>query len=257
MIATIWRLIAQPFAADVTLVVGGWNLFNILLFGAALGVVAERRQLRSSQRVAIDRPAEIIYGDRVIPAKIDDVSIAGARILVPANVLRQIKPGEQIIMRFQPLSPLASNELPLTVRSVVRDEGGVALGSEFSVVDPRQYELVADLVFANSDEWVRFQSRRRKNLGVIRGVVEFLSLAVFQTVRGLSYLFTSTPGGRRGRAAAPTSAQQTIAPAPKAEPQRSRYIGADPDAVVTSGSGSTAALHGAPVTRGANPRPDR
>ncbi|WMS43698.1 UDP-forming cellulose synthase catalytic subunit [Acuticoccus sp. MNP-M23] len=257
VVATIWRLIAQPFAADVTLVVGGWNLFNILLFGAALGVVAERRQLRSSQRVSIDRPAEIIYGDRVIPAKIDDVSIAGARILVPANVLRQIKPGEQIIMRFQPLSPLASNELPLTVRSVVRDEGGVALGSEFSVVDPRQYELVADLVFANSDEWVRFQNRRRKNIGAIRGIVEFLSLAVFQTVRGLSYLFTAAPGSRRGKESAPTSAQQTIAPAAKPEPPRSRYIGADPDAVVSSGAGSTAALHGVPVTRSANSRPDR
>jgi cellulose synthase (UDP-forming) len=252
--ATIVRVIAQPFAADIALVVGGWNLFNLLLMGAALGVVAERRQLRSSQRVSIDRPAEIIYGDRVIPAKIDDVSISGARILVPANVLRQIKPGEQIIMRFQTMAPLSSNELPLTVRSVIRDEGGVALGSEFSVVDPRQYELVADLVFANSDEWVRFQAGRRKDIGVIRGIIEFISVAVYQTIRGLSYLFTAVPG-RSERA--PRRARGNSPVAAATPPPRRAFIGADPNAIVTSGSAVTAALQGAPVARSANTAPDR
>ena len=268
VIATIWRVIAQPFAADIALVVGGWNLFNILLIGAALGVVAERRQLRASQRVAINRPAEIVYGDRVIPAKIDDVSIDGARILVPANALRNIRPGEQIVMRFQPMAPLASNELPLTVRSVVRDAGGVALGSQFSVVDPRQYELVADLVFANSDEWSRFQGSRRKDIGVLRGIVAFISLAVFQTVRGLSYLFVGTRSrGRPGRARAGQQSQaparqENQAPAQPAgqqqpQPRRAGFMGADPDAVVTSGSAATATLHGAPAAHGAARRPDR
>jgi cellulose synthase (UDP-forming) len=161
-------------------------------------------------------------------------------------------------MRFQPLSPLSSNELPLTVRSVVRDEGGVALGSEFSVVDPRQYELVADLVFANSDEWVRFQNTRRKDIGVIRGVVEFISLAIFQTFRGLSYLFTSAAPKRpkqRPKQQAPAKAQSQ--PAEQQPTRRPTFVGADPSAVVTSGSAATAALHGAPVTRSVTPRPDR
>lgn len=251
VVAMAWRIASEPFNADIAVVVGGWNLFNMLLMGAALGVVAERRQLRTSQRVAIDRPAEVIYGDRVIPARIDDVSIAGARVLVPANALRQIRPGEQIIMRFQPMAPLASNELPLTVRSVVRDEGGVSLGSEFAVIDPRQYELVADLVFANSDEWVRFQASRRGGIGVIRGVVEFAGLAIFQTVRGLSYLVTSPVGRlaerREGKRA---GAATTPAPSPRG------FVGADPNAVVASGSAASA-LRGAPAARSINPDPDR
>jgi cellulose synthase (UDP-forming) len=172
-------------------------------------------------------------------------------------------------MRFQPLAPLASNELPLTVRSVVRDEGGVALGSEFSVVDPRQYELVADLVFANSDEWVRFQNSRRKDIGVIRGIVEFISLAIFQMVRGLSYLFiTANPRRRSSRAQARPAQASTAPPAAAArnEPQatveppqrrRAAFMGADPDAVVTSGSAATATLHGTPVTNAPHQRPDR
>jgi len=245
--ATVWRLVTQSFATDVTLVVGGWNLFNLLLMGAALGVVAERRQLRTSQRVAIDRPAEIVYGDRVVPAKIDDVSIAGARVLVPANALRQIAPGAEIVMRFQPLAPLRSNELALTVRSVVRDEDGMSLGAEFAVSDTRQYELVADLVFANADEWVRFQSSRRREMGVLRGTVEFLSLALFQTVRGLSYLFASPGGGRPSDPAGPGTAVDPSSPGGR------RVSGEDP--VPAAGAGAAAfALDGAAIARPASAR---
>jgi hypothetical protein len=39
---TIWRVYAQPYTADITLVVGGWNVFNLIMAGAALGVVSER-----------------------------------------------------------------------------------------------------------------------------------------------------------------------------------------------------------------------
>lgn len=247
VLATVYRVITQPFAADVALVVGGWNLFNLLLMGAALGVVAERRQLRTSQRVSIERPAEIIYGDRVIPARIDDVSIAGARLLIPSTALRQIRPGEQIVMRFQPVAALASNELPMTVRTVVRDEGGMALGSEFAVVDPRQYELVADLVFANSDEWVRFQASRRQGISVVRGVTEFLSLAVFQTFRGLSYLLSAPAGRIRGGSPSPPTPYRNE-PAP--------FAGADPRPIA-GGAGATASLHATPVARSVKQKPDR
>lgn len=197
VVAMIFRLVTQPFATDITLVVGGWNLFNILLVGAALGVVSERRQLRATQRITITRPCEVVFGDEVMAARIDDVSIAGARILVPATALGRIKPNDTIILRFQPMTPQDRAELPLAVRLVSPEQGGAALGAAFSVMETRQYALVADLVFANSDEWVRFQASRRKNMGIVRGVALFLGTAAYQTVRGLSYLFLAAPGRQR------------------------------------------------------------
>ena len=178
------------------------------------------------------------------------MSVNGARILVPANAMRSIRAGERIIMRFQPMAPLATNELPLTVRSVVRDEGGIALGSEFAVDDVRQYKMVADLVFANPDEWSRFQATRRKNIGVVRGVIEFIQLAIFQTVRGLSYLMRSAPTNKKAAQSDNAAAESN---APSAPPT---FAGADPNAVVT-GAGSTAALSGVPIGRSANHTPDR
>src|ERR1051325_6670994 len=39
---TVYKVYAEPFKADVTLVVGGWNLINLIMAGCALGVVSER-----------------------------------------------------------------------------------------------------------------------------------------------------------------------------------------------------------------------
>ncbi|MEM8663086.1 MAG: hypothetical protein AAGF49_03050, partial [Pseudomonadota bacterium] len=125
-------------------------------------------------------------------------------------------------------------------------------GSEFAVAGPRQNELVADLVFANADEWVTFQASRRKDIGVLRGVVEFLSLAVFQTVRGLSYLFTAAPNRRQGGAGEDGEAVRN-----ETSSRRPDYLGADPGAVVSSGSGAAATLQATSIARGAMPRPER
>ncbi|GAB5373706.1 MAG: UDP-forming cellulose synthase catalytic subunit [Acuticoccus sp.] len=197
VVAMVWRLMTEPYATDVTLVVGGWNLFNVLLVGAALGVVSERRQLRATQRITISRACEVVYGTEVMPARIDDVSIAGARIILPAAVAGRIRQDDEIILRFQPMANDTDAELPLAVRSVSRHNGSLTVGAAFSVAQTHQYKLVADLVFSNSDEWVRFQASRRKNMGIVRGVVEFLAISAYQTVRGLSYLVLTAPVRRR------------------------------------------------------------
>jgi cellulose synthase (UDP-forming) len=77
VVATVWRVVTEPLSNDVTLVVGGWNLFNLLLAGSALGVVAERRNLRQAPRVDVSRPAEVIVGGQTIPAMIEDGSMSG------------------------------------------------------------------------------------------------------------------------------------------------------------------------------------
>ncbi|MGO7544058.1 cellulose synthase catalytic subunit (UDP-forming), partial [Rhizobium ruizarguesonis] len=38
--------------------------------------------------------------------------------------------------------------------------------------------LIADLMFANSDQWTEFQASRRRNPGLIRGTVWFLGIDI-------------------------------------------------------------------------------
>jgi cellulose synthase (UDP-forming) len=50
-------------------------------------------------------------------------------------------------------------------------------------------KMIADLVFANADQWSDFQRNRHYDIGVLRGTLWFFMVAFYQTGRGLSYFF--------------------------------------------------------------------
>ena len=183
---TAMRLITQPYKADVTLVVGGWNLLNLLLAGCALGVVSERGERQSSRRVAVRRRCEIVAGDSTSAAVIENVSANGARIRVPdpaANVSRL----DRIEVRVLPSPGGADPILPCMVRHIASSDGSVVLGVRYLATTATHYQVVAELLFGNSDQWTEMQAARRVNPGLLRGTLWFYGLAFRETARGLFY----------------------------------------------------------------------
>jgi cellulose synthase (UDP-forming) len=185
VVMTAMRLITQPYKMDVTLVVGGWNLLNLLLAGCALGVVSERGERQSSRRVSVRRRCEVVAGDSIFAAMIENVSSNGARIRIPqatANVSRL----DRIEVRIAPLSPLSADPLlPCMVRQVVSGDGSVFLGVRYLATTAVHYQLIADLLYGNSDQWTEMQAARRINPGLLRGTIWFWGLGIQETVRGL------------------------------------------------------------------------
>ncbi|MCW5697564.1 MAG: UDP-forming cellulose synthase catalytic subunit [Bauldia sp.] len=186
---TVHRIIVEPHTADVTVVVGGWNLLNLILVGCALGVVSERRERQRTRRITVQRRCEFLFGGEWIPATIEDVSVHGARIkLAGEGAMPTIEGPVDGAIRFTPYTPLPVTELPLTIQNIGRDEKGPFIGCRFRVDEPAHYRLVADLVFANSERWTSFQKARRVNIGLVRGTIWFYGVALYQTGRGLGYL---------------------------------------------------------------------
>ena len=95
-------------------------------------------------------------------------------------------------IRFEPLSKLEGDPvLPGIVRHVTSHEGArQASACVIIVTEPVHYRLIADLLYANSDQWTILPKVRRGNPGLLRGTVWFYALALKQTVRGLVYLAT-------------------------------------------------------------------
>ncbi|MBB5752368.1 UDP-forming cellulose synthase catalytic subunit [Prosthecomicrobium pneumaticum] len=182
---TVWRTLTEPYKADVTMVVGAWNIFNLLMAGCALGVVSERAESRASQRVPVQRRAELLHGDRVLPAVIEDVSVGGARVGIAADA--GVPRGAIARIRFSPHDGGPALELPVEIRAVDRTDNGAMLRVQYRPAETKDYSKIADLVFANSDVWTRIQNNRRVNPGILRGTVWFLRTALFQTGRGLTY----------------------------------------------------------------------
>ena len=92
-------------------------------------------------------------------------------------------------IRFVPLSGGEPAVLPIDVRNSEKEGDAVAIGCRYVRSLPEHHRLVADLIFANADQWTQFQLTRRRNPGVVLGTLWFLRMSLFQTWRGLVYLF--------------------------------------------------------------------
>jgi cellulose synthase (UDP-forming) len=188
---TIFRIYTEPYKADVTLVVGGWNVVNLIMAGCALGVVSERGERASSRRVRVNRRCEFgINGKRHL-ASIEDVSVHGARLHVFEKQLDAALVGGEGEIRFQPYSGAETETLPLIVRNIQASDGLLAVGCQYVPKSALDHRLIADLMFANSAQWTQFQEGRRRNPGLIRGTIWFVGLSLYQTSRGLVYFFRS------------------------------------------------------------------
>ena len=69
------------------------------------------------------------------------------------------------------------------------DDDGLLLGCRFMTEKAEHRRMIADLVFANADQWSEFQKNRHYDIGVLRGTLWFFMVAFYQTGRGLSYFF--------------------------------------------------------------------
>ncbi|HEX8048745.1 UDP-forming cellulose synthase catalytic subunit [Rhizobium sp.] len=189
LLITIYRIYAEPYKADVTLVVGAWNLINLILAGCALGVVSERGERSSSRRIRVDRRSELGVNGRWHSASIEDVSVHGARLNVFNKELDPLVVNTEATLRFQPYGGGDMQTLPVVVRNIHPSGDITTIGCQYVPKGASDHRLIADLVFANSDQWTQFQQARRRNPGIIRGTIWFLGLSLYQTSRGLLYFF--------------------------------------------------------------------
>lgn len=202
MVAMVYRLYSDPQNADLTLVVGGWNAFNLIMAGAALGVVSERQNRRRMQRVRVNRNAELITEHGTIMVSIEDASIGGVRLRSAEELPPDVWPGAEFSLRWQPNSEFGMDTLPVILRTRGVDKDGPILGCEANITDPLHYRLIADLIFADADKWYAFQrGRRAQAVGVVRGTLIYLQWAFQQAGRGLLYLWKSRETKRKIAAA--------------------------------------------------------
>lgn len=198
---TVYKVYAEPYKADVTLVVGGWNLLNLIMAGCALGVVSERGERAATRRVKVSRRCDFNYNGTWLKGTIENVSANGARVVVPAAELDELAREAEATLRFKTFADDRQDTLPVMIRNFERTADGVAIGCLYMPQEARHHRLVADLIFANSKQWEQFQLSRRGNPGLLRGTFWFLRLALFQTYRGLVYFFRDIRGRAEIKAA--------------------------------------------------------
>lgn len=186
MVTCIWRWVTEPDANELLAVVAMWNFFNLVLSGAALGVISERR----TNRVAVNRPAQLAIGSAIVPATVLDVSYGGCRVALPIDRLPQnIAEGVAAVLDVKLIrDPAGAQSLPVTVSNWSREGSALLVGFSFGKLKRRHYQAIADLMYGDAAEIAEFRLGRRKARGILYGVYTFLKWGFMGPRRGLRLL---------------------------------------------------------------------
>ncbi len=187
-----WRYMFEPGVDNLMLVVGLWNLFNMMIAGAALGAVAERKQPDRHPRLHISRQGTLTVGEHNIRVAIRDVSAGGVSIASSAELdAVALEAGATTgRLAIDPLGVIVREEtLPLTFVHTSKVGDQTIYGFEFGAMEPDEYNVLADLMYADSDALPRFLATRRKHKNIFAGSGRFIWWGFTEPVRALSYLF--------------------------------------------------------------------
>ncbi len=186
-----WRYFFEPGVSNLMVVVGAWNTFNMLIAGAALGSVAERKQPDRHPRLTINRKGMFQTDGLKIPVAIENVS-AGGCALRPIDDTQSLdwKIGETDgRLWVEPMGEVIKDEtIPITLRHVSSNKGQSLYGFEFPELKSPEYYVLADLMYADSEALPRFLKSRRVHKNVFAGTWQFIFWGSVEPFRALSYM---------------------------------------------------------------------
>ncbi|WP_407529722.1 UDP-forming cellulose synthase catalytic subunit [Methylobacterium oryzisoli] len=191
-----WRYLFEPGVTNLMLVVGLWNLFNLLTAGAALGVCAERRQTEKAPSLPISRRGVLALEGRVLDVGIERVSAEGCTIRLAAG---QLAPGagHRPMAGQLTVEPVAGaradGSLPVTLVQVTRTREDALCRLSFGALRSRDYPALAGLMYGDSDAMQRFQLRRRRHKDLLSGLLQFAWWGLVEPLRAVRTLFLPEP----------------------------------------------------------------
>ena len=186
-----YRYFNEPGVADLMMVVGLWNTFNMMIAGAALGAVAERKRPDRHPRLNIARRGALARDGVSAPVSIIDVSAGGCSVRLDSGAPFQMpNDGGEMRLSIKPMGAIVKNEtLPVVCKHTSMKDGSVAYGLDFGDIQPREYYVLADLMYADSDALPRFLKGRRKHKNVFAGSAQFIVWGCVEPFRAAAYAF--------------------------------------------------------------------
>ncbi|MCI4678431.1 UDP-forming cellulose synthase catalytic subunit [Rhodoblastus acidophilus] len=186
----LWRYAFDPGANGLMLVVSLWNGFNLMIAGAALGAVSERKQPDRHPRLGVDREgAAVIEGVRY-PVRIKNVSAGGCAFVftdaAPESLaIRSVR--GRLYVRPMPAARHPRQSLPFHILRETTSPDEALVGAQFDDMRPRDYFALAELMYGDSDALPRFLRSRRSHKNLLAGSGQFIWWGLSEPVRAIRY----------------------------------------------------------------------
>lgn len=241
---SVMRWSGEPEARDLILVIGLWNLLNLVVAGLALGVVSERRERRRMPRLPqTTHPAVIAVDGVAVPAFVTDVSGGGLKLRPVGERATRVVPGQKASLRVRIETEGGDTEV-LQVQVDVANSGvdgeGRFVGLRFADLSPARFRMIAALLYADIEtiRASRLHRRVRRFLPIF--LVSILAWSAKATARGVSYLL------RHRNAEAKPAAEQASAQQAKKAPASTTGAMPPPFDMAPFTDGPSSALESAP-----------
>jgi cellulose synthase (UDP-forming) len=196
----VYRLGNEPDATGLLVIVGLWNLLNLVMAGLALGVVSERRERRRSHRVPAEGRGTLQVQGAHLPVQIVDISQGGLFVRTHgAGTVRQQASATLTITSLG--SAKDGVHIPVTVANVRSDGNERTVGLSFARLNADEYTAVATLMYGDLGPLRRIRQARQRTKGLLLGSVEILAWGLRQTLRGAYFGLFRRSGGIKTSAA--------------------------------------------------------
>ena len=184
------RYFTEP-GAELMLIVGLWTTFNLVIAGAALGVVAERREPDRFPRLTIERTGTLGLDGRLAPVAIQSVSAGGCSLRLDDGAALKagdLEVGTRASLTIVPVGSQAHAPLVLDLVHATPDKDGTTFGFSFAAMAPGAYMTLADLMYGDPGAILRFQTSRRAHKNLLAGSWQFLKWGVLEPPRAIAHL---------------------------------------------------------------------
>lgn len=181
----IWRYATEPMPSELLLIVTGWNLINMGLAGAALGVVSERRERRRNQRLSVRRHALLHIGSVVHTVVLKNVSSGGVAVEFIDNPGSEMAEGQVCSLELRRNGKVLRKDIVCRVAKPEPSERN--FGFAFVQRDPETFSLIAEIMYSDQSFLQDRINLRQKPIGFVRGTLRFAYWSVRETLRAFAY----------------------------------------------------------------------
>jgi cellulose synthase (UDP-forming) len=181
-----YRFVTEPVATELLMIVAGWNLVNLGLAGAALGVVAERRELRRNQRLPVKRHALMKIGESLHDIIVQDASSGGVSVefLERAPELDPDNPLEATVQLRRAGQTIAFDVVSRSSRTGAQ---GGTYGFAYRERTPETFMAIAELMYSDQSVLQERLVRRQVRRSFFWGTTHFALWSIRETFRALRY----------------------------------------------------------------------
>ncbi|MCX7183806.1 MAG: UDP-forming cellulose synthase catalytic subunit [Nitrosospira sp.] len=188
LVMAVYKWFDYPLLREVTLVTGGWCLYNFYLAMVTLGAFWERKQIRHFHRINVSGEIEVTFPRLNYTTKADltDISLTGIGFKV--QVPYPLVPQERIFIDARHSDAFDMRGQSFHFEGKImrlfpqKEESGYACGSEL-LLNREKYIEAVNYVYGDSERWLELWDKKSTSKGVSKMLWYFFVTGLKGTAR--------------------------------------------------------------------------